>query len=97
MEQTNESYAIAKISGLKMCEAYNKQYGTDFRALMPTNLYGPNDNYNLQTSHVLPALIKKFHLAKEKNFLQWSTVRELRISSMQWSSTLFSGPWVIGI
>ena len=64
LEYTNEPYAIAKIAGIKLCESYNLQYGTNFIALMPTNLYGPNDNFNLETSHVLPALIRKFHLAK---------------------------------
>ncbi len=64
LEPTNEPYAIAKISALKLCRYYNEQYGTDFISVMPTNLYGPNDNYNLETSHVLPALIRKFHLAK---------------------------------
>jgi GDP-L-fucose synthase len=64
LEQTNEPYAIAKIAGIKMCQAYNDQYGTDFVSVMPTNLYGPNDNFDLDTSHVLPALIRKFHLAK---------------------------------
>ena len=64
MEETNEAYAIAKIAGLKMCEYYNRQYGTDFISVMPTNLYGPNDNFDLETSHVLPALIRKFHEAK---------------------------------
>jgi len=64
LEPTNEAYAIAKIAGLKMCRYYNQQYGTDFISVMPTNLYGPNDNYNLQTSHVLPALIRKFHEAR---------------------------------
>jgi len=64
LEKTNEPYAVAKIAGIKMCEAYNRQYGTDYRAVMPTNLYGPNDNYDLENSHVLPALIRKFHLAK---------------------------------
>ncbi len=64
LEATNEPYAIAKIAGLKLCEAYNRQYGTKFVALMPTNLYGPNDNYDLRTSHVLPALIRKAHEAK---------------------------------
>ncbi|MFW6328095.1 MAG: GDP-L-fucose synthase family protein [Bacteroidota bacterium] len=63
LEYTNEPYAIAKISGMKMCESYNLQYGTDFISVMPTNLYGPNDNYNLLGSHVLPALIRKMHLA----------------------------------
>jgi GDP-L-fucose synthase len=64
LEPTNEPYAIAKIAGLKMCEAYNRQYGTRFLALMPTNLYGPNDNFDLENSHVIPALIRKFHEAK---------------------------------
>jgi GDP-L-fucose synthase len=64
LEQTNEPYAIAKIAGLKMCESYKRQYGSNFIAAMPTNLYGPNDNYDLQNSHVLPALIRKFHEAK---------------------------------
>jgi len=64
LETTNEPYAIAKISGLKMCDYYRKQYGCDFISAMPTNLYGPNDNYNLETSHVLPATIRKMHLAK---------------------------------
>jgi len=64
LEPTNEPYAIAKIAGIKMCQSYNRQYGTRFFALMPTNLYGPNDNFNLETSHVLPALIRKFHEAK---------------------------------
>ncbi len=67
LELTNEPYAIAKIAGIKLCEAYRDQYGVNFISAMPTNLYGPNDNYDLQTSHVLPALIKKFHLAKENN------------------------------
>ena len=66
LEQTNEPYAIAKIAGIKMCEAYRAQYGCDFISVMPTNLYGPNDNYDLQNSHVLPAMIRKFHEAKEK-------------------------------
>ncbi|MED0670812.1 GDP-L-fucose synthase [Aneurinibacillus aneurinilyticus] len=66
LEPTNEPYAVAKIAGMKMCEYYNKQYGTDFLAVMPTNLYGPNDNFDLETSHVLPALIRKFHEAKEQ-------------------------------
>ncbi|MMZ44621.1 GDP-L-fucose synthase [compost metagenome] len=66
LEPTNEPYAVAKIAGMKMCEYYNKQYGTDFLVVMPTNLYGPNDNFDLETSHVLPALIRKFHEAKEQ-------------------------------
>jgi GDP-L-fucose synthase len=64
LEPTNEPYAIAKIAGIKMCEAYRSQYGCDFISVMPTNLYGPNDNYDLQKSHVLPAMIRKFHDAK---------------------------------
>jgi GDP-L-fucose synthase len=64
LEETNEPYAIAKIAGIKMCQAYNSQYGTHFISLMPTNLYGPHDNFNLETSHVLPALLRKFHEAR---------------------------------
>lgn len=64
LESTNEPYAIAKIAAIKLCRYFNEQYGTDFISAMPTNLYGPNDNFNLETSHVLPALIRKFHLAK---------------------------------
>lgn len=64
LELTNEPYAIAKIAGIKMCESYNRQYGTDFRCLMPTNLYGPNDNFDLSTSHALPALMRKAHQAR---------------------------------
>lgn len=64
LEPTNEPYAIAKIAGIKMCESYNRQYGTDFRSVMPTNLYGPGDNYHPQNSHVIPALIRRFHEAK---------------------------------
>jgi GDP-L-fucose synthase len=67
LEQTNEPYAIAKIAGIKMCEAYKAQYGCNFISVMPTNLYGPNDNYDLTGSHVLPALIRKFHEAKINN------------------------------
>ena len=64
LEPTNEPYAVAKIAGIRLCQSYNKQYGTNFISVMPTNLYGPNDNYDLMDSHVLPALIRKFHLAK---------------------------------
>ncbi|GJM30822.1 MAG: GDP-L-fucose synthase [Cyclobacteriaceae bacterium] len=67
LEPTNDAYAVAKIAGIKMCEAYREQYGCNFISAMPTNLYGPNDNYDLQNSHVLPALIRKFHEAKEQN------------------------------
>ena len=74
LEPTNEPYAIAKISGIKLCESYNRQYGTHFRAVMPTNLYGPNDNYDLETSHVLPALIRKCHLAKLAKQGEWEAI-----------------------
>jgi GDP-L-fucose synthase len=67
LELTNEPYAIAKISGIKMCESYNRQYGTDYRCIMPTNLYGPGDNYHPENSHVIPALINRFHQSKIKN------------------------------
>src|SRR6201996_8585678 len=67
LEYTNEPYAIAKIAGIKMCESYHKQYGCNFISVMPTNLYGKNDNYDLNNSHVLPALLRKFHDAKESN------------------------------
>ncbi len=67
LEPTNEPYAIAKIAGIKMCDAYNRQYGTNFMSVMPTNLYGPGDNYDLNNSHVLPALIRKMHEAKMQN------------------------------
>lgn len=67
LEPTNEPYAIAKIAGIKMCQSYNRQYGTNFISIMPTNLYGPHDNFDLNSSHVLPALIRKFHEAKLNN------------------------------
>jgi GDP-L-fucose synthase len=67
LEPTNEPYAIAKIAGIKMCESYNRQYGTDFRSVMPTNLYGPGDNYHPENSHVIPGLIRRFHEAKSNN------------------------------
>lgn len=81
LEPTNEPYAIAKISGIKMCEAYNYQYNTDFISVMPTNLYGPNDNFDLDTSHVLPALLRKFHTAKiskHKEVIVWGTGKPKR-------------------
>lgn len=81
LEPTNEPYAIAKISGIKMCDAYRAQYGCDFISVMPTNLYGLNDNYDLQNSHVLPALLRKFHEAKSNNQSQvtvWGTGTPLR-------------------
>lgn len=81
LEPTNEPYAIAKIAGIKMCDAYRSQYGCNFISVMPTNLYGPNDNYDLNNSHVLPALIRKFHTAKQKKDAAveiWGTGSPLR-------------------
>jgi GDP-L-fucose synthase len=81
LEHTNEPYAIAKIAGIKLCDAYRAQYGCNFISAMPTNLYGPNDNYDLQGSHVLPALMRKFHGAKkngEKEVLLWGSGAPLR-------------------
>ena len=75
LEYTNEPYAIAKIAGIKMCESYNIQYGTNFLAVMPTNLYGPNDNFDLEKSHVLPALIRKIHLGKCLEHKKWDLIR----------------------
>ena len=81
LEETNEPYAIAKIAGIKMCESYKRQYGCNFISVMPTNMYGPNDSYNLNNSHVLPALIRKFHDAKENNLPSvemWGTGTPMR-------------------
>jgi len=81
LESTNEPYAIAKIAGIKMCDAYRDQYGCNFISVMPTNLYGPNDNYDLQNSHVLPALIRKFHEAKKAGLSEvaiWGTGKPMR-------------------
>src|SRR6056297_3288779 len=75
LEPTNEPYAIAKIAGIKMCQSYNRQYETDFISAMPTNLYGPGDNFDLETSHVLPALLRKFHLGKCLEQEDWDAVR----------------------
>ena len=76
LEYTKEPYALAKIAGIRLCESLNLQYGTNFIAVMPTNLYGPNDNYDLQKSHVLPALIRKMHLGKALEQNKWETVRD---------------------
>jgi GDP-L-fucose synthase len=81
LEPTNEPYAIAKIAGIKLCESYNRQYGTEYVSVMPTNLYGPNDNYDLNNSHVLPALIRKVHEAKARGDTQlvvWGTGKPMR-------------------
>ena len=81
LEPTNEPYAIAKIAGIKLCESYNRQYGTDYRSVMPTNLYGPGDNYHPENSHVVPALIRRFHEAKLANSPEvviWGTGTPLR-------------------
>ncbi len=84
LEYTNEPYAVAKIAGIKMCESYNIQYGTNFISVMPTNLYGPNDNFDLENSHVLPALIRKIHLAKllnEKNYDE--VIKDLGVETLE--------------
>ena len=81
LEQSNEPYAIAKIAGIKLCESYNRQYGRDYRSVMPTNLYGPGDNYHQENSHVVPALIRRFHEAKIKGFdkvIVWGTGKPKR-------------------
>lgn len=81
LEQTNEPYAIAKIAGIKLCESYNRQYGTQYVSVMPTNLYGPNDNYDLNNSHVLPALIRKAHEAKlrgDASYVVWGSGKPMR-------------------
>lgn len=81
LEKTNEAYAVAKIAGIKMCEAYRRQFGSDFRSAMPTNLYGPHDNFDLETSHVLPALLRKFHQAAtngEKEVEVWGSGKPRR-------------------
>lgn len=81
LEPTNEPYAIAKIAGIKLCESYNRQYGRDYRSVMPTNLYGPGDNFHPENSHVLPALIRRFHEAKEAGLTQvtiWGTGKPRR-------------------
>jgi GDP-L-fucose synthase len=81
LEPTNEPYAIAKIAGIKMCESYNRQYGRDYRSVMPTNLYGPGDNYHPENSHVIPALIRRFHEAKKTNepeVIAWGTGSPMR-------------------
>jgi GDP-L-fucose synthase len=76
LEPTNEPYAVAKIAGIKMCQAYNRQYDTRYISVMPNNLYGPNDNFDLETSHVLPALIRKFHLAKLAEAGDWQAIQD---------------------
>ncbi len=81
LEPTNDAYALAKIAGIKMCQSYNQQYGTQYISVMPTNLYGPNDNFDLQSSHVLPALIRKFHEAKvngDSSVCVWGTGSPVR-------------------
>ena len=81
LEPTNEPYALAKIAGIKLCESYNRQHGTDFRSVMPTNLYGINDNFHLENSHVIPALMRRFHEAKMKNDSEvtvWGTGNSMR-------------------
>ena len=91
LEYTNEPYAIAKIAGIKMCESYNLQYGTNFISVMPTNLYGPNDNFDLETSHVLPALIRKIHLANLLSESKFdSVVSDLNVDNIEEAKTYLS-------
>jgi GDP-L-fucose synthase len=81
LEPTNEPYAVAKIAGIKLCESYNRQYGTDYRSVMPTNLYGPGDNFHAENSHVIPALLRRFHEAKERgadSISIWGSGKSLR-------------------
>lgn len=81
LEATNEPYAVAKIAGIKLCESYNRQHGRDYRSVMPTNLYGPNDNYHPENSHVIPALLRRFHEAKERGdqeVVAWGTGKPMR-------------------
>ena len=81
LEATNEPYAIAKIAGIKMCESYNRQYGVDYRSVMPTNLYGENDNFHPENSHVIPALMRRFHEAKvtnAKEVVVWGSGKPMR-------------------
>src|ERR1700675_763586 len=103
LEPTNEPYAIAKIAGIKLCESYNRQYGTDYRSVMPTSLYGPGDNYHSENSHVIPGLLRRFHEAKQNaapEVLIWGTGTPMREflyvddmggawgNTMEWVSTL---------
>jgi GDP-L-fucose synthase len=91
LEYTNEPYAIAKIAGIKMCESYNIQYGTNFISVMPTNLYGPNDNFDLEKSHVLPALIRKIYLAKLLNENKYNQViKDLNVLNIEEAKTYLS-------
>jgi GDP-L-fucose synthase len=81
LEETNEPYAVAKIAGIKLCESYNRQYGRDYRSVMPTNLYGPNDNFHPENSHVIPALLRRFHEAKLNNdskVIAWGSGKPMR-------------------
>ena len=98
LEYTNEPYAIAKIAGLKMCESFNLQYGTNYIAVMPTNLYGPNDNFNLETSHVLPAMIRKIHLAKCLHTGDWEALRkDMDIRPVEGVSGKASEPEILSV
>jgi GDP-L-fucose synthase len=92
LEYTNEPYAIAKITGIKICESYNLQYGTNFISVMPTNLYGPNDNFDLETSHVLPALIRKIYLAKLLSESKFDdVVSDLKAGNIEEAKTYLNG------
>jgi GDP-L-fucose synthase len=98
LEYTNEPYAIAKIAGIKLCESYNLQYKTNFISVMPTNLYGPNDNFDLENSHVLPALIRKIHLGKLLNDDNWEAIKkDLSILPIKGASCLASKKSIIEV
>ena len=98
LEYSNEPYAIAKIAGIKMCESYNLQYGTNYIAVMPTNLYGPNDNFNLETSHVLPAMIRKIHMAKCLHTGDWEALRkDMDIRPVEGVSGKASEPEILSV
>ena len=97
LEYTNEPYAIAKIAGIKMCESYNLQYGTNYISVMPTNLYGPNDNFDLETSHVLPAMIRKIHCAKLLNEERYDEiVKDLGVANIEEAKVYLSSYGVDG-
>jgi GDP-L-fucose synthase len=92
LEPTNEPYAIAKIAGIKLCESYHRQYGRDYRSVMPTNLYGPGDNYHPENSHVVPALLRRFHRPSGRKLPRWSSGALARRGGNSCMSTTWPGP-----
>ena len=98
LEPTNQPYAIAKIAGIELCHSYNRQYGTRYRCVMPTNLYGPNDSYDLDNSHVLPALIRKFHLARLVETATGLPSRKMKLSMARFripSARIYASPFLL--